>query len=119
MSDVNTENVAASVSVTEVAAEEIKRIMEQQKIPDTYGLRVGVVGGGCSGMQYTMDFTEKASEGDRVFEEHGVRLFVDLKSYLYLQGTTLDFSTGLNGRGFLFTNPNANKSCGCGSSFSV
>ena len=117
MSDIKTES--PSVKITANAAEEIKRIMAQQNIPDTAGLKVGVVGGGCSGLQYTMDFAENPAEGDRVFEEHGVRLFVDLKSFLYVQGTELDFSGGLNGQGFVFNNPNAARSCGCGSSFSV
>ncbi len=119
MSDATTQSAAPKVTITEKAAEELKRIMEQQKLPDTYGLKVGVSGGGCSGLSYTMDFTEKPDEGDKEFENFGLKLYVDLKSFLYLQGTELDFSDGLSGRGFVFSNPNANRSCGCGSSFSV
>jgi len=107
------------VALTERAAAEIKRIMAQQNIAESFGVKIGVVGGGCSGLSYTMDFIEHAQKGDRAFEQHGVKLFVDVKSFLYLQGTTLDFSDGLNGRGFVFSNPNANRTCGCGSSFSV
>ncbi|MFC1477035.1 HesB/IscA family protein [candidate division KSB1 bacterium] len=119
MSTSETKSSLPTVNITEAAAHEIKRHMEQAKLPDSCGLKVGVSGGGCSGLQYTMNFMESPEQGDKVFEEHGIRLFVDIKSFLYLQGTTLDFSGGLNGKGFIFTNPNANKTCGCGSSFSV
>lgn len=107
------------ISVTERAAGEIKNIMQEQKLAEGYGVRVGVVGGGCSGLNYTMNFQQEAKSGEKVFESNGVKIFVDLKSYLYLQGTSLDFSDGLNNRGFVFTNPNAQRTCGCGSSFSV
>jgi len=119
MNDTQTKQESPTISITEIAAQEIKRIKEQQNLPEEYGLKVGVSGGGCSGMQYSMDFVEKPQTGDKVFEEKGIKLFVDLKSFLYLQGTVLDFSTGLSGRGFVFTNPNAKRTCGCGSSFSV
>lgn len=107
------------ISVTERAAQEIRSIMQEQKLTEGYGVRVGVVGGGCSGLNYTMNFQQEAKSGEKVFESNGVKIFVDLKSYLYLQGTSLDFSDGLNNRGFVFTNPNAQRTCGCGSSFSV
>ncbi|MFC1557527.1 HesB/IscA family protein [candidate division KSB1 bacterium] len=119
MSDVSTGKALPTVSITENAANEIKRVMAEQNIGENAGLKVGVAGGGCSGLSYTMDFAQEPSPGDRVFEKHGVRLFIDVKSFLYIQGTELDFSGGLNGRGFVFTNPNATRTCGCGSSFSV
>jgi iron-sulfur cluster assembly accessory protein len=106
------------VHVTEKAAEQIKAILAKENLQD-HGLRVAVVGGGCSGMSYKLHFDKAPVEGDKVFEEHGVRLFVDGKSLVFLNGTTLDFSDGLNGTGFVFTNPNAKSSCGCGSSFSA
>ncbi len=106
------------VHVTEKAAGQIKAILAKENLQD-HGLRVAVVGGGCSGMSYRLHFDKVPAEGDKVFEEHGVRLFVDGKSLVFLNGTTLDYSDGLNGTGFTFTNPNAKSSCGCGSSFSA
>jgi iron-sulfur cluster assembly protein len=106
------------IHVTEKAAEQIKTIMAKENLPD-HSLRVSVVGGGCSGMSYRLNFEKAAEEGDKVFEEHGVRVLVDGKSHLFLNGMTLDFSDGLNGSGFSFNNPNAKASCGCGSSFSA
>ena len=91
----------------------------ENNIPDSYGLRVGVKGGGCSGLTYTLGFDTDAKEGDSVIEQNGIKLFVDGKSLFYLSGTELDFTDGLNGRGFVFNNPNAAKTCGCGESFSV
>ena len=82
-------------------------------------LRVGVKGGGCSGLTYTLDLVYKAGENDKVIEENGMKLYVDKKSYIFLAGTTLDYSGGLNGKGFVFNNPNAKTACGCGTSFSV
>lgn len=105
------------VNVTPAAAEEIKRLVEKQNEPEV-GLRMAVKGGGCSGLSYALGF-DKKQEGDSVFEAAGVKVFVDPKSHLYLDGTTLDFVDGLEGRGFKFVNPNAQKSCGCGESFSV
>jgi iron-sulfur cluster assembly protein len=120
MSDVAAKtDTAPKIFITDKAADEIKRIITQQNLPEGHGLKIGVVGGGCSGLSYSMDFAESPEKGDKIFEDKGVRLFIDLKSFLYLQNTTLDFSDGLNGRGFMFTNPNAKRSCGCGSSFSV
>src|SRR5579872_2821427 len=109
-----------SVMLTEKAAKEVQRVMSEQKMPETTILRVGVVGGGCSGFQYSLGFDNKTDPAkDELFEQHGVRLAVDRKSELYLDGTVLDFYDGLEKRGFTFNNPNAVKSCGCGSSFSA
>jgi iron-sulfur cluster assembly protein len=85
----------------------------------TEGLRVGVRGGGCSGFTYFLEFAESPNKGDRELDSHGVKLFVDPKSYLYLMGTEVDYVDGLGGAGFKFTNPNARRTCGCGESFSV
>jgi iron-sulfur cluster assembly protein len=107
-----------AVSLTERAAKEVKKIIEDQKMEASTLLRVGVVGGGCSGFQYSLGFDQKYDEkADAKFDCHGVSLVVDKKSALYLDGTTVDFYEGLEKRGFTFDNPNATKSCGCGSSF--
>lgn len=106
------------VSLTEAAAVEIQRILSDRNIPD-WGLRMGVKGGGCSGLTYELDFVEKPDENDQVFESHGVKVFVDMKSYLYLNGTTLDYASDLLTGGFKFLNPNAARSCSCGTSFSA
>ncbi|MEZ6062291.1 MAG: iron-sulfur cluster assembly accessory protein [Planctomycetaceae bacterium] len=109
-----------SVTLTENAASEIKRVMQEQNRPELKYVRVGVVGGGCSGFQYAFDFTNSYDETtDLISEHHGVGVVVDKKSDLFLDGTTIDFYTGLEKRGFTFNNPNAVKSCGCGSSFSA
>ena len=109
-----------SVTLTEKAAKEVQRVMSEQKMPETTFLRVGVVGGGCRGFQYSLGFDTKSDPGkDELSEQHGIRLAVDKKSELYLDGTVLDFYDGLEKRGFTFSNPNAVKSCGCGSSFSA
>ena len=107
------------VSVTETAAGKIKELMTRDGLPDDHGLRLKVVGGGCSGLQYQLDFDEAASEDDSIVEAFGVRVFVDMKSALYLTGTELDYDDGLMGTGFRFKNPNATNQCGCGESFSV
>lgn len=109
----------SDILVTEKAAKEIKKIMGENEIPANYGLRLGVKGGGCSGLTYTMAFDEAPKEGDTVIEQNDVKLYVDGKSLFYLTGTELDYSGGLNGKGFLFNNPNAAKTCGCGNSFGV
>jgi len=114
-----TTQIAQPISITEKAAEQIKRIQEENKIEEGFGLRVGVKGGGCSGLTYQLGFDGEQKEGDTVIEQYGVKLFVDGKSLFYLTGTTLDFSGGLNGKGFTFDNPNATKTCGCGESFGV
>ena len=106
-----------SVILTEKAAAEVKRVMEAQKFTD-HILRVGVTGGGCSGFQYSLGFSKEYDEKvDARYEYYGVPVVVDKKSDLYLDGTTLDFYDGIEARGFKFDNPNAVKSCGCGSSF--
>lgn len=87
--------------------------------PSTDYIRVGVKSGGCSGLSYDLKFDKEQVEGDKVFEDNGVKIIVDKKSFLYLIGTTLEYSGGLNGTGFVFNNPNANRTCGCGESFSL
>ncbi|OLD62717.1 MAG: heme biosynthesis protein HemY [Acidobacteria bacterium 13_1_40CM_2_68_5] len=106
------------IQVTEKAAEQIKKIMDKEGLRD-HGLRVAVVGGGCSGMSYKLHFEKTASADDKVYEQGGVRIIIDKKSSIVLNGTTLDFSDGLNGTGFTFSNPNAKSTCGCGTSFSA
>ncbi|HOL93618.1 MAG TPA: iron-sulfur cluster insertion protein ErpA [bacterium] len=107
------------ITLTEKAAAEVKRLIQAQELPEEVGLRVGVRGGGCSGLSYSLNFELEQSEKDRVFHSNGIKLIVDTKSLLYLSGTTVDYTDGLNGSGFLFNNPNATQSCGCGSSFSA
>ena len=107
-----------SVTLTERAAEEVRRIMEHQKIEDGSVLRVGVTGGGCSGFSYALGFDKTFdAAADSKYDCHGVPVVVDKKSALYLDGTTVDFYDGIERRGFTFDNPQAVKSCGCGSSF--
>ncbi len=113
------EQVISEIKISEKAAKQIKVVMEENQVPENYALRVGVKGGGCSGLTYTLGFDGEAREGDTVIEDNGVKLFVDGKSLFYLMGTVLDFTDGLNGKGFIFNNPNATKTCGCGESFSV
>ena len=108
-----------SIELTEKAAAEVARLKAANNIPAGHGLRLSVKGGGCSGLSYVLGFDEQPRENDRIFESHGVRVFVDQKSLFYLSGTVLDFSDGLNGKGFVFNNPQASRSCGCGSSFGV
>jgi iron-sulfur cluster assembly protein len=107
------------ITITEKAANEIRRIREQNNIPATHSLRVGVKGGGCSGLSYVLGFDSESRAGDIVLELQGIRVQVDPKSMFYLSGTVLDFSDGLNGKGFVFNNPQATRTCGCGSSFSA
>lgn len=106
------------IEVTPVAVREVHHLLESQS-KEQWGVRVGVKGGGCSGLSYVMDVEEKPREHDKIQEVDGVRFFIDPKSYLYLNGMQLDFSTELMGGGFRFNNPNASKTCACGSSFSV
>ena len=109
-----------TVKLTEAAATEIKRVMEEQDREELKYVRLGVIGGGCSGFQYAFDFTgEFDTKADVFQEQHGVGVVVDKKSDLFLDGTTIDFYSDLDKRGFQFNNPNAVKSCGCGSSFSA
>jgi iron-sulfur cluster assembly protein len=112
-------NIESEIKITEKAAKEVKQIQSENNIPDNFGLRVGIKGGGCSGLTYTLGFDAEAKEGDTVINSYNVKLFVDGKSLFYLMGTELDFNDGLNGKGFVFNNPNAVKTCGCGESFGV
>jgi len=115
---VATEN---AIYVSEKAKSKVIKLMEDAGIVDdsSYFLRVGVVGGGCSGLSYKLDFDNEQKPMDQAFEDNGIKVVTDLKSFLYLVNTELDFSDGLNGKGFHFINPNASRSCGCGDSFSV
>ena len=107
-----------TIALTERAAQEVKKIMGEQNFAESTVLRVGVRGGGCSGFQYALGFDQQSDvEADARYDCHGVTIVVDKKSALYLDGTTVDFYDGLEKRGFTFENPNAVKSCGCGSSF--
>ena len=106
------------ITVTEKAIAKIRDMMRKQQM-ESGGLRVGVIGSGCSGMSYKLDFETQVRPQDQVLEREGVKVIVDPKSLQFLEGTTLDFSDGLNGRGFVFINPKATRTCGCGSSFSV
>jgi iron-sulfur cluster assembly protein len=108
-----------NITITRKAIEQVKEIKAQNAINDDFGLRVGVKGGGCSGMSYTLGFDAAARENDMVLTAEGVNIFIDSKSMFYLMGMTLDYSDGLMGKGFTFNNPNATKTCGCGSSFSA
>jgi len=108
-----------SVTLTEKAAQEVKKIIDEQGGEQDLVLRVGVKGGGCSGFAYSLDFDNQTSEKDRVVDFHGVKLAVEKKFDPYLDGTVIDFYDGLEKRGFVFNNPNVVKSCGCGSSFQV
>jgi iron-sulfur cluster assembly protein len=108
------------VILSPTAAKEIQHIIKDQELDaDKVCLRVGVKGGGCSGFNYLLDLTESRKDTDEVFEQHGIRIIVDPKSLLYLNGVTVDFKDEVMGRGFVFNNPNATSSCGCGSSFSA
>ncbi len=109
-----------TITLTENAAKEVQTIISQQELDaSNVRLRVGVKGGGCSGFSYILDLTENEKETDEIIEQHGVKLICDPKSLLYLGGTTIDFKDEIMGRGFVFNNPNATSSCGCGSSFSA
>ena len=107
------------ITVTELAKEKAIILMQEEKKPADSFIRVGVEGGGCSGLTYKLEFDNAMREGDKVFEDKGIKIVCDRKSFLYLVGTELDFSDGLNGKGFQFRNPNASRTCGCGESFSV
>lgn len=110
----------ATIHVTEKAATKIQELLAKEGVPpETGGLRVGVQGGGCSGLSYAMRLDTQARDRDKIFEEFGARIFVDPKSLLYLNGTTLDYEETLMRQGFVFVNPNAARNCGCGSSFTA
>lgn len=108
----------APVTLTEGAVKELKKLKDQQEIGDDFGLRIGVEGGGCAGMNYLLGFDQK-KEGDSEFEIEGIRIFMHKAHGLYLAGMEIDFKNGLDARGFTFNNPNASKTCGCGTSFSA
>lgn len=110
-----------SVYVSDKAKTKVIKLMDEAGVTgdNSYFLRVGVVGGGCSGLSYKLDFDNEVKPMDQVFEDNGLKIVTDLKSFLYLVNTELDFSDGLNGKGFYFKNPNASRSCGCGESFAV
>lgn len=110
-----------AIYVSDKAKQKVQKLMQDAGIGnnEAYFLRVGVVGGGCSGLSYKLDFDNELKPTDQVFEDNGIKVVTDLKSFLYLVNTTLDFSDGLNGKGFYFSNPNASRTCGCGESFAV
>jgi len=107
------------IVVTDKAKERISELRNEQGHSNDHNIRVAVKGGGCSGLMYDLEFDKEVSDKDDVFEDKGVKIIVDKKSLLYLLGTTLDFTDGLNGKGFQFINPNASRTCGCGESFAV
>ena len=107
------------ITITEKAAKQVNHILHEEGKNEGYFVRVSVIGGGCSGLSYKMDFDNNLKDKDQVFEDNGLKLVTDLKSFLYLCGTQLDFSDGLNGKGFHFINPNASRTCACGESFAV
>jgi iron-sulfur cluster assembly protein len=107
------------VSVTETAKKKIFSLLEEEGLGTSAYVKVGVSSGGCSGLSYKLDFTSERDENDKLIEDNEVRILIDKKSLLYLAGTILDFSGGLNGKGFTFSNPNATRTCGCGESFAV
>jgi iron-sulfur cluster assembly protein len=108
------------IKVSQQAKSEVIKLMEADGFSyiDDF-VRVGVKSGGCSGLSYDLNFDKKINQDDKIYEDNGVKILVDKKSFLYLIGTTLEFSGGLNGKGFVFNNPNANRTCGCGESFSL
>jgi iron-sulfur cluster assembly protein len=110
-----------SIYISDKAKAKVQQLMNDAGVGNdaSYFLRVGVVGGGCSGLSYKLDFDNESKPMDQSFEDNGVKVVTDLKSFLYLVNTTLDFSDGLNGKGFYFSNPNASRTCGCGESFAV
>ena len=107
------------ITVSENAKQHALDLIKNENRPADTFIRVGVDGGGCSGLSYKLEFDNQMKEGDQVFEDKGIKIVVDRKSFLYLVGTELEYTGGLNGKGFVFNNPNANRTCGCGESFSV
>lgn len=108
------------INVSDEARDKVRSLIQDQGYTEEEAyIRVGVKGGGCSGLLYDLDFDNEVKDEDKVFEDNGVRILVDKKSFLYLAGTTLEYSGGLNGKGFSFVNPNANRTCGCGESFAI
>ncbi len=115
----NISNFEKMITITDKAKEKIDNLMQDSEMGADYFLRVSVKGGGCSGLSYNLDFDNEEKVGDQFFEDRGIKIALDMKSFLYLAGTELDFTDGLNGKGFNFVNPNASRTCGCGESFSV
>lgn len=107
------------IFISEHAKQKVDQLKNEAGLGTDYFIQISVVGGGCSGLSYKMDFDNEAKAGDQEFEDRGEKLVTDLKSFLYLCDTTLDYSDGLNGKGFQFVNPNASRTCGCGESFAV
>lgn len=107
------------ITISDKAKQRVLDLIAEAGLDNSYGLRVGVEGGGCSGLSYKLDFDNEEVPGDQVFEDKGIKIYVDMKSFLYLADSELDFSDGLNGKGFYFDNPNASRTCGCGESFAV
>ena len=107
------------ITVSDLAKEKVQKLKADAQLNDDFRLRASVAGGGCSGLSYKLDFDDEVKPMDQEFEDKGVKIVVDMKSFLYLAGTELKFSDGLNGKGFYFDNPNASRTCGCGDSFSV
>jgi iron-sulfur cluster assembly protein len=107
------------IKVAESAKQQVAHLLQTENHPNGAFVRVGVEGGGCSGLMYQLTFDSEMKEGDQVFEDNGVKVVVDRKSFLYLVGTELEYTGGLNGKGFVFKNPNASRTCGCGESFSI
>lgn len=107
------------IQITDKAAGQLQSLRQQEGYDQEHNVRVSVKGGGCSGLMYDLSFDREQKDSDEVFEDKGMKVMIDKKSLLYLLGTTLDFSDGLNGKGFHFINPNASRTCGCGESFSV
>lgn len=105
--------------VADSARERLREVRDTKGIPDDHFLRVSITSGGCSGLSYQLDFDDELQPRDQVFEDNGEKVVCDLKSFLYLCNSTLEFSGGLNGKGFAFNNPNASRECGCGESFAV
>jgi iron-sulfur cluster assembly accessory protein len=109
----------APLSLTGLAAERFRKVMEQEKLGADYGVRIAVLSGGCSGMSYSMSFENQARKDDTIVEQGGLKLFVDRESAPYLEGVTIDYVVGLHREGFKFINPKATRTCGCGDSFGV
>lgn len=107
------------VTITDKAKERILQIIQDEQYDENYFVRVAVTSGGCSGLSYNLNFDNEEKKGDQFCEDKGIKICLDIKSYLYLAGTELDYSDGLTGKGFEFNNPNASRTCACGESFSV
>jgi iron-sulfur cluster assembly protein len=117
MSEIAAAESTTTISITDKAVEEIRTIMKDNEIPESYGLRVGVKGGGCSGLSYSLGFDAEKRSDDEEVRVNDVLIYIDAKSMFYLSGVELDYTDGLSGKGFVFNNPNAARTCGCGSSF--